>query len=458
MFKPESDSNEKTCALCNQPVTPGHYAGVRDIEPAIVAFIQKEMPDWMPEKGACPNCLQKVLTSLGEQVAAHPHRHALEMPFYGILPIGLRLGVNEEYDGSGITIAFVDAGFSPHPDLEGRIKLYVDASTDEIRELESVELSGDLSWHGTMTSVVACGNGSLSDGLYRGLATGADVVLVRVSTPDGHITEEGIARGLSWLLTNGRRYGVQIVNVSLGGDKPTDFVQNPVDLTVEALVAQGILVVCAAGNDGNRWLVPPASAPSAITVGGLDDKNTLDPDTAELWHSNYGLTNRGVWKPEVVAPSLWLAAPVLQGTSVAEMAQTLDELLELPAPELRERLAELEELPLVELPSPEQIADMPDENLYELLQNAWTSQKLLNPHYQHVDGTSFAAPIVSAVAAQMLQVNPGLTPAGLKDLIMRTARYFPEISPDQQGHGVVDPWAAVQAAIATNRVGYRQPK
>lgn len=458
MFKPDNTSNEKICPLCQQNVTPGRFAGARDIEPAAVAFIQKEMPNWEPEQGVCPNCLQKVVTALGEQVATHPHRHALQTPFYGILPVGLRLGVNEEYDGTGVTIAFVDAGFSAHPDLEGRIKLYVDASTEDIRELEEVELSGDLSWHGTMTSVVACGNGSLSEGLYRGLATGAEVVLIRVSSPEGHINEEGIERGLSWLLAHGRRYGVQIVNVSLGGDKPIDFTQNPVDLTVEALVAQGILVVCAAGNDGNRWLVPPASAPSAITVGGLDDKNMLDLDTAELWHSNYGLTNRGVWKPEVVAPSLWLAAPVLQASQVAEMAQVLDELLELPAPELRERLAELESLPLVELPDPEQLADMTDEALYELLQNAWRSQKLLTPHYQHVDGTSFAAPIVSAVAAQMLQANPNLTPAGLKDLIMRTARYLPEISPDQQGHGVVDPWAAVQAAMATSKIGYRQPK
>jgi serine protease AprX len=38
-------------------------------------------------------------------------------------------------------------------------------------------------------------------------------------------------------------------------------------------------------------------------------------------------------------------------------------------------------------------------------------QKFIHPHYQHVDGTSFAAAIVSAAVAQMLEANPALTPA-----------------------------------------------
>ena len=363
------------------------------------------------------------------------------------MPVGLRLGVNGHFNGAGVTLAFLDSGFSTHPDLEGRIKLYVDASTPEIRELKEVEQSGVSRWHGLMTSVVACGNGSLSSGLYRGLASGAEVVLVKVSNLEGHITEEGIGRGLAWVLANGPRYGVKIVNISLGGNRPNDFNHNPVDLMVEALVAQGTLVVCAAGNAGERWLVPPASAPSAITVGGLDDKNSLDPNSAELWHSNYGQTLGGVWKPELVAPSLWLAAPILPGSNVKQEALVLEKLRRASPNELPTLLSDHESIGQTHLPA--EIGQMPPETVRDLIRQAWNNQKLINPHYQHVDGTSFAAPIVTSVAAQMLQANPYLKPAGLKDLIMRTARYLPEVSPSQQGHGVVDPWAAVTAALST---------
>jgi serine protease AprX len=446
--------DQKTCPLCHQPVIPGRYATQSDIEPAAVKHIQAEFPEWEVVQGACVNCVQRVLGELVTEFATDPHAF-VETPFYGILPLSLRLGVERNFTGKGTTIAFLDSGFAQHPDLKGRIKLYVDASSDAIRELPQVEESGTLSWHGMMTSVMACGDGTLSDGLYRSLAYEAELVLVRVSDIKGHVRESGIARGLRWVRANAERLGINIVNISLGGDKPRSNRYNPVDSLVDSLVKQGILVVCAAGNAGNRWLVPPASAASALTVGGLDDKNTLDWTLAQLWHSNYGLTRIGVWKPEVVAPSIWLAAPVLPSSDVAKEAQTLQDLLRATLEDLPELLATLQRVPYSKIPA--DITELTAEEAYQALQEAWQAQKLITPHYQHVDGTSFAAPIVSSVAAQMLQANPSLQPVGLKDLIMRTARYLPKISPDQQGHGVVDPWVAVTAAVATNTTNYIQP-
>ncbi len=439
--------NEKTlCPICQQLRDPGHFAGPKDIEPAAVAYIQSKYAWWQPEMGLCPNCLQDTLNILVQQANENPPSQ-LSTPVYGILPVGLRLGVDNRYDGHGVTIAFLDSGFSSHPDLEGRIKLYIDCSSEELRELPEVEMAGNLSWHGTMTSVVACGNGKLSRGLYRGLASGAALILLKVSNSEGRITEAGIGRGLGWVLTHGPRYGIRVVNISLGGDQPTGFANNPVDLMVEALVAQGVVVVCAAGNAGERWLVPPASAPSAITVGGLDDKNSFDPATFNLWHSNYGKTKGGVWKPELVAPSIWLAAPVLPGSQVEQEAAVLEQLLGATPEELPSLLSNPELIRKTNLPTG--IHALPAEQVRQALKQAWQSQKLITPHYQHVDGTSFAAPVVSSVAAQMLQAHPTLSPTGLKDLLMRTARYLPEVSPDQQGHGVIDPLAAVRAAIAT---------
>jgi serine protease AprX len=59
--------------------------------------------------------------------------------------------------------------------------------------------------------------------------------------------------------------------MSVSGDPVEPLAGNPVDEAVAALVAAGITVVVAAGNAGERRLVPPATAPAALTVGGLDE-------------------------------------------------------------------------------------------------------------------------------------------------------------------------------------------
>ena len=70
---------------------------------------------------------------------------------------------------------------------------------EEDGELGSLFQPDVASWHGMMTSVVAAGNGSLSNGFYRGLAPDSDVVLVKLART-GRITEENIQDGLEWVL------------------------------------------------------------------------------------------------------------------------------------------------------------------------------------------------------------------------------------------------------------------
>jgi serine protease AprX len=72
--------------------------------------------------------------------------------------------------------------------------------------------------------------------------------------------------------------------------------------------------------------------------------------------------------------------------------------------------------------------------------------KIIHPKYQHVDGTSFAAPIVTSIVAQMLEANPKLTPAMVKHILTSTAirvPYFPRI---RQGFGILDARQAVEEA------------
>ena len=57
----------------------------------------------------------------------------------------------------------------------------------------------------------------------------------------------------------------------------------------------------------------------------------------------------------------------------------------------------------------------------------------------HVDGTSFAAPIVCSVIAQLLQANPELTPMEIRHILFSTATRMPGVSPERQGFGMIRP-------------------
>src|SRR5262249_28704219 len=80
-----------------------------------------------------------------------------------------------QYNGRGVIIAFIDAGFYPHQDLNGRILAHADASTNRIMEQGDDFEGSELSWHGQMTSVIAAGDGRTSRGQYRGIASSAEL-------------------------------------------------------------------------------------------------------------------------------------------------------------------------------------------------------------------------------------------------------------------------------------------
>jgi Subtilase family. len=83
------------------------------------------------------------------------------------LPVPVRMDADERFTGRGVTIAFLDSGFYAHKDLTepvNRIVAYHNIFNTE-DNLSSLQTSDVASWHGMMTSVVAAGNGHLSDGL-----------------------------------------------------------------------------------------------------------------------------------------------------------------------------------------------------------------------------------------------------------------------------------------------------
>ena len=80
------------------------------------------------------------------------------------------------------------------------------------------------------------------------------------------------------------------------------------------------------------------------------------------------------------------------------------------------------------------------------VERALLAEKIVATHYQHVEGTSFAAPIVSSLVAQMLELSPTLTPEAVKRLLVETAEPLPGAPAARQGNGILCAGRAVEAA------------
>src|SRR5262249_6240176 len=164
------------------------------------------------------------------------------------------------------------------------------------------------------------------------IASEANLVLVKVGQ-NNRISSDDIRQGIEWVIQNRKQYDIRILNISAGGDEEASYLTDKLSQTAEEAVRAGIVVVCAAGNAGNTLnhnVYPPASTPAVITVGGVNDHNTLDLSDDEMYNSSYGPTIDGLQKPEVVAPSIWVAAPILPQTEIAGEAQTLTKLQHTP--------------------------------------------------------------------------------------------------------------------------------
>jgi len=364
-----------------------------------------------------------------------------------VLPTPLRMEADERFRGRGVTMAFLDSGFYAHPDLiqpHNRIVAYHSIFPDS-DDPTSLETNDVASWHGMMTSVVAAGNGELSEGFYRGIASEANLVLVKIGRT-GRITEAQIQEGLEWVLANADEYQIKIVNISAGGDYEESYLTNKLSQTVERCTLAGITVVCAVGNAGyipGHPVLPPASAPSCIAVGGLDDQNSLDRARRGMYRSSYGPTIDGLQKPEVIAPGIWVAAPILPHTPTAEEAElysrldaATDDELPLLLEQYRGLDKDIDEAAALRLPL-----------LRQLITIKLREGNVINEHYKYVDGTSFAAPIVSSFVACLLEANSRLTPAQIKQILIKTAERVHDIEVDRQGWGVVNARRATEIAL-----------
>ncbi len=432
------------CPLCFLEVPATELVAARSVDRETLRLVAGNAPGWRASQGLCDTCLLRFKAAREALRRERPQAVLGALP---ILPTGLRLGATAEQRGRGVTIAFLDAGFFAHPDLVGkkdRILRYVDVRNPKARRAD-LDRPDESSWHGMMTSTVACGDGALSGGFYRGLASEARLVLVKV----GHaqrIVHDDIRRGLDWVIRHRRQYAIRIVNVSCGGDYEASYLTDRLSQSVERATREGLVVCCAVGNHGHlpgHPVLPPGSAPAAVTVGGLDDQNGLAFASFRMYHSSYGPTLDGLQKPELIAPSIFIAAPVLPGTPTAARQALLARLAQAPDRELR---GLIDESPGVD-PDLDLSHGLPMQALRAAVRRRLKDDNVVSAHYKHVDGTSFAAPIVASVMAQMLEANARLTPREVKRILMDTARRIPGAPVERQGWGAVDPKAAVEEAL-----------
>ncbi|MGI8638612.1 MAG: S8 family serine peptidase [Pyrinomonadaceae bacterium] len=436
-------AGEEVCPVCSREVKY-EFVPMVALPDDLRKLIRANAPDTQIFEAVCARCVH-LFERAKTQILSDA---AMNKDGSYVLSTPLRLDAVEQFTGKNITIAFLDSGFYPHTDLttpNNRILAYQNMSAGN-GEVASLFQNDASSWHGTMTSVVAAGNGSLSNGFYRGIAPEAKVVLVKLART-GRITEQNIQDGLEWVLENRTKFGIKIVNISAGGDFEQSYLHDSLSQTVEECVGQGITIICAVGNAGHlptHPIFPPASAPSAISVGGLDDKNSINRAKRGMYRSSYGPTLDGFQKPEVIAPSIWVPAPILPNTPTAQQAALLEVLDKSKDKELHEII---EMNPNI-APELDAALDRPAYMIRQIIALKLRYENVITRHYKYVDGTSFSAPIVSSVAAQMLEANPHLTPQQIKRILISTAERLPHYEVDRQGWGVIDPRRAVEMAVS----------
>jgi len=495
---------ETYCPRCRQACDPRILALAAALSSAIVELVTQATPGWRPADGLCPTCAAHFQQRIAQRRSHHSLHTTIEphttFPYYHrdeehLLSQPERLPDYYTVTGAGVTMAFLDSGYYPHPDLTAgvawsrnglpwhqlppaRWRELVEAAGLRLVEYADLTDGGEHigldqpslwdgagdSWHGQMTTCLAAGNGALSEGRYRGYAPAAEILAVKIGRGGGRIPEEDILRGLEWLLEDDRwqRYGVRVINISVGGDFPEDWHTNPVCRAAHALAQRGVLVAAAAGNRGVDELLAPAQTPTVLTVGGVEDHNRqwrpAAPDevaTLSLYHHNSGkVTYRHapIYKPELLALGRWLPAPVLPPSHVFYEMAAIDHVrrvLRAEEGDLPPSLPRHETVAEDDAP-PDAIVVDPDFWMPEVwhgLRQRMNAHKWVHRYYQHVDGTSVAVTQASAVAAQIFQANPTLDGSAVRRLLIESALALPHLSSRQRGAGLLQPVRAVATAL-----------
>lgn len=311
--------------------------------------------------------------------------------------------------GKSVTVAVLDTGINgTHNDLSGKLVQNVRLADVQsapigfvdpmpVENLQNTDLAGG---HGTFVAGIIAASGVSSGGKYNGVASGAKVLGLSA----GDLTLVNILSGFDYILQNKNAYNVRVVNCSFSANTVYD-VHDPVNIATKILTDNGVNIVFSAGNSGsgNGTLNPYANAPWVVSVGASDKNGKLA-----------GFSSRGIFgsnSPTLVAPGVDLVSLRSTATQTSVMGIGGGDAQRLTPGEL--------------------------------------------PFYTTASGTSFSAPQVAGAIALMLDANPNLTPAEVKDILSRTATPIINNYKHEVGAGMLNTYAAVlEAAFPNRKMGY----
>lgn len=222
-------------------------------------------------------------------------------------------------NGQSVTIAVMDTGIAAHPDFDSRIFVFRDFCNGK-------EGLYDDNGHGTHVSGIMAGSGKMSADkqgipVYSGIAPRANLIMLKVLDEKGNGNTEHVLEGIDWIVKNRVKYGIRLLNISVGmlpsaGKKE----QQELLAAVDEVWDRGIFVVAAAGNNGpkeNSVTIPGISR-KILTVGSSDDVST-DSGMKGLkrGYSSSGPTECCIVKPEIVAPGTKITSTSRDGKGYA---------------------------------------------------------------------------------------------------------------------------------------------
>src|SRR5688500_11134772 len=327
----------------------------------------------------------------------------------GLLGLGL-IAATPSISGKGIGVAVIDSGISYHSALSGKVIASVNSATGETSTTDGFG-------HGTHIAGIIAGvsNYGPTPLFKTGVAPGSHLVNVRVLNRQGVGYTSDVIAGLQWVKRNRIKYGIRVVNLSLGHPITEPCFFDPLCLAAEDAAASGLVVVASAGNNGKDAegrpvlgsISTPGNAPSVITVGALNTWNTtwLSDDTVTSYSSRGPTRYDLLLKPDVVAPGNKIVSLEAYGSYLATKYPSL-------------RVA------------------------------GWGTNA-----FRQMSGTSMAAAMVSGGAALLLESSPTLTPRQLKVALQVTAAPKPKEGLIAAGTGSVNLYAARKFAAPQELLG-----
>jgi len=223
--------------------------------------------------------------------------------------------------GKGVGVAVIDSGIDFSDDFYAVITGFYDFTQGDY-PVPAVPY--DDYGHGTFIASLIANQGKNDGGRYQGVAPGVHLIGLKVLDSKGNGKTSSVISAIEFAIQYKDALGINIINLSLGHPIFESAATDPLVKAVEAAHHAGIVVVVSAGNFGMNpqtkqpgfaGITSPGNAPSAITVGAADTKQTVkrSDDAVAPFSSRGPSWIDGFAKPDVVAPGVGEIAKASKG-------------------------------------------------------------------------------------------------------------------------------------------------